>query len=200
MSQKSEIVEVTSPAGYVVRVGSIWNYNRSLDNASNTRNLVVKRILQHHRMVNYTTAVITSYMVEFEQFMPYKTYGIDYFDGIIFRPAEPIKTAIIDLMRYADDVLHLITPNAGTVTYLKKPAVLQLVSDFVKQLIEDKYLLVTPGFEEYFKTLDLHESTTDSTMADGERVPGRDQGQVQGDGQIHQRNNGEGKRYSNDGG
>lgn len=55
-----------------VNVLSEWNYDRSLDNASNTQGLIVNNINEHG--------------VSFKQDMPYKRYGLSYFDGYVFKP------------------------------------------------------------------------------------------------------------------
>ena len=51
---------------------SFWDYNRSLDNASQTRALCVDNINEQG--------------VKFKEEMPFKRYGIEYFDGNVFAP------------------------------------------------------------------------------------------------------------------
>lgn len=68
---KKFIVDYTMVRQCLVTVGSVWDYGRQLDNAQNYRNLVVKSIANGQ--------------VEFEQKMPFKTYGIGFFDGRIFK-------------------------------------------------------------------------------------------------------------------
>ena len=55
-----------------ITIGSKWNYDRSLDNADNTRNLEV---------IN-----IDGNQVYFDMKMPFKSYGKKYFDGRTFYP------------------------------------------------------------------------------------------------------------------
>ena len=59
------------------KVGSSWDYDRSLDNAENTTNLIIKELRPS----------IGEQGVNFEQWMPYQTYGISYFDGRTFYPS-----------------------------------------------------------------------------------------------------------------
>lgn len=57
---------------YDVKVNSLWDYDRSLDNAKNTIGLKVKEIKDN--------------LVFFFEEMPYKGYGIEYFNGKTFKP------------------------------------------------------------------------------------------------------------------
>lgn len=52
--------------------GSLWGYDRSLDNSRTTQGLEV--------------AKIEGNLVTFRQKMPYEKYGLEYFDGVIFYP------------------------------------------------------------------------------------------------------------------
>ena len=62
--------------GQEIKIGSKWNYDRSLCNSTNTSNLTVKEI--------------DGNIVQFEEKMAYKGYDIAYFrDGKTFTPAEP---------------------------------------------------------------------------------------------------------------
>lgn len=73
------IVDYKMVDQYKVEIGSLWDYNRSLDNSPITRKLKVKRIyspFNNHQL-----------HVEFEQTMPFRSYGIYYFDGYVFKPS-----------------------------------------------------------------------------------------------------------------
>jgi hypothetical protein len=53
---------------------SSWDYDRSLDNAQVTRGLMVNDVNDSG--------------VAFQQRMPYKRYGLDCFDGVVFTPSD----------------------------------------------------------------------------------------------------------------
>lgn len=57
-----------------VTVGSQWNYNRSLDNSTKTKNLIVMDINDRG--------------VKFDEKMAFDRYGLDFFDGDVFYPVE----------------------------------------------------------------------------------------------------------------
>jgi len=57
---------------YDVKVNSLWDYDRSLDHSQFIIHLRVKEVKDGK--------------VTFYEDMPYKTYGIEYFDGKIFKP------------------------------------------------------------------------------------------------------------------
>jgi len=64
---------LVNPCGhYDVRVNSLWDYDRSLDNSQFTIGLKVKEVKDG--------------MVTFYEKMPYKSYGIAYFNGRTFKP------------------------------------------------------------------------------------------------------------------
>ena len=64
---------LVSPCGhYDVKVNSLWDYDRSLDNASTTIGLKVKEVKDGQ--------------VKFYEDMPYKSYGIEYFNDNTFKP------------------------------------------------------------------------------------------------------------------
>lgn len=69
------IVDYSTMKQAHVEVGSLWDYNQALDNASNTKRLKVK-------------AIHNGKMVEFEQEMPFSGYSIEYFDGRIFKKSK----------------------------------------------------------------------------------------------------------------
>lgn len=60
-----------------IEIGTLWDYNRGLDQANNTVGLKISEI---------TPAFGGEEGVRFEQSMPYKSYGVSYFDGRIFKP------------------------------------------------------------------------------------------------------------------
>ena len=60
---------------YDVEVNSLWDYDRSLDNAKTCLCLKVKTVKDG--------------AVGFYEDMPYKSYGITYFDGKTFKPHVP---------------------------------------------------------------------------------------------------------------
>lgn len=62
-----------------VTIGSLWDYDRSLDNADFAKALEVINI-EHD---------LGTEMITFRQEMPYKRYGISYFDGRTFKPHIP---------------------------------------------------------------------------------------------------------------
>ena len=57
---------------YDVKVNSLWDYDKSLDNAKNRIGLKVKEVKDEK--------------VSFFEDMPYKAYGIEYFNGKTFKP------------------------------------------------------------------------------------------------------------------
>jgi len=64
---------LVNPCGhYDVKVNSLWDYDRSLDNSQFTIGLKVKEVKDG--------------MVTFYEKMPYKSYGIDYFNDKTFKP------------------------------------------------------------------------------------------------------------------
>lgn len=72
----NDVGSVTSDAGFIVSIGSKWDYDRSLDHAQSTIGLVVKNIQKGG----------LGTIVQFEQKMPYEWYGLGYFDGKTFKP------------------------------------------------------------------------------------------------------------------
>ena len=64
---------ITNPkTHYDVLVNSLWDYDRSLDDSQFTIGLKVKEVRDGK--------------VTFYEKMPYKSYGIEYFDGKTFKP------------------------------------------------------------------------------------------------------------------
>jgi len=64
---------LVNPCGhYDVKVNSLWDYDRSLDHSQFIIHLRVKEVKDDK--------------VTFYEDMPYKAYGIEYFDGKTFKP------------------------------------------------------------------------------------------------------------------
>ena len=62
-----------------VKVGSKWDYDRSLDHSSQTIGLTVESVDYQKRLVS------------FKELMPYTAYSLSYFDGTTFKPHKPLR-------------------------------------------------------------------------------------------------------------
>jgi hypothetical protein len=89
-----------------VTIGSFWDYDRSLDNSSNTKELEVVDINERD-------------MVSFKQKMPYANYGLSYFDGVVFYPSNKEQNKHNPSRRYHTSWDWLMGPYKKAVDYLE---------------------------------------------------------------------------------
>lgn len=84
--------ECTSPTGLKISIGSKWDYDRSLCNSQGL-GLTVKSIYKD------TAFTSSKMLISFEEDTAYEGYGIEYFNGDIFKPHMP-TTVGISLVQY----------------------------------------------------------------------------------------------------